>query len=88
MLNSIISDSFESDDNGKFVDIPKSLKLSIGDETVDVSGYLRPKQEKWFQVKERAESYRVHSKVLFTASSTAPNMPKATVSSTIQKALT
>ena len=85
VLNSIISDSFESDNNGKFVDIPKSLKLSIGDETVDVSGYLRPKKEKWFQVKERAESYRVYSKVLFTASITAPSMPKTTVSSTIQK---
>ena len=46
MLNSIISDSLESDNNGKFVDIAKSLKLSIGDETVDVSGYLRPKKEK------------------------------------------
>ena len=84
-LNSIISDSFESDNNGKFVDIPKSLKLSTGDETVDVSGYLRPKKEKWFQVKERAESYRVYSKVLFTASSMAPSVPKTAVSSTIQK---
>ena len=65
VLNSIFSDSFGSDDNGKFVDIPKSLKLSIRDETVDVPGYLRPKKEKWFQVKERAESYRVYSKVLF-----------------------
>ena len=85
LLNRIISDSFESDNNGKFVEIPKSLKLSIGDETVDVSGYLRPMKEKWFEVKERAESYRVYSKVLFTASSTAPSMPKTTVSSTIQK---
>ena len=84
VLNSIISDSFESDNNGKFVDISKSLKLSIGDETVDVSGYLRPKKEKWFEVKERAGSYRVYSKVL-TASSTAPSMPKTTVSSMIQK---
>ena len=83
--NNVISDSFESDNNGKFVDIPKSLKLSIGDETVDVSCYLRPKKEKWFQVKERVESYRVYSKVLFTASSTAPSMPKTTISSTIQK---
>ena len=87
-LNSIISDSFESDNNGKFVDILKSLKLSIGDETVDVSGYPRPKKEKWFQVKERAESYHVYSKVLCTASSTAPSMPKTTVSSTIQKSST
>ena len=85
MLNSIISDLFKSDNNGKFVDIPKSLKFSIGDETVDVSGYLRPKKEKWFQVKERAELYRVYSKVLFTASITAPSMPKTTVSGTIQK---
>ena len=84
-LNGIISDSFESDNNGKFVDIPKSLKLSTGDETVDVSGYLRPKKEKWFQVKERAESYRVYSKVLFTASSMAPSVPKTAVSTTIQK---
>ena len=84
-LSSIVSDSFESDNNGKFVDIPKSLKLSIGDEAVDVSGYLRPKKEKWFQVKERAESYCVYSKVHFTASSTAPSMSKTTVSSTIQK---
>ena len=53
VLNSIISDSFESDNNGKFLDIPKSFKPSIGDETVDVSGYLRPKKEKWFQVKEQ-----------------------------------
>ena len=87
-LNSIISDSSESDNNGKFVDILKSLKLSIGDETVHVSGYPRPKKEKWFQVKERAESYHVYSKVLCTASSTAPSMPKTTVSSTIQKSST
>ena len=85
VLNSIISGSFESDNNGKFVDIPKSLKLSVGDETVDVSGYLRPEKEKWFQVKKRAESYHVYSKVLFTASIMAPSTPKATVSSTIQK---
>ena len=85
VLNSIISDSFESDNNGKFVDIPKSLKLSIGDETVDVSGYLRPKNKKWFQVKESTESYSVYSKVLFAAFSTAPSMPKTTVSSMIQK---